>query len=111
MATSHGYHSTPEDQDYDLKPQLMKMIKAFKEKTNKPLKGTQESTIKQDKEKIKTVQVLQMETEAIKKTQREATLERKNLGNGTGKTRRKHHQQNTRDGRENPRSRIYNRMN
>ena len=44
-----------------------------------------------------------MEIEAIKKTQTEWILEMENLGNQTEITDYKHHQQNTRHGKENPR--------
>jgi hypothetical protein len=72
---SPGYHNTPEEQDYDLKPHLMKMIEAFKEnnslkviqeniikqvealkvETNKPIKEIQENIIKQAKDLNKMV--------------------------------------------------------
>jgi NADH/NAD ratio-sensing transcriptional regulator Rex len=57
----------------------MKIIEAFKEDRKNSLKEIQENTIKQVKELNKTVQELQMETETIKKTQREATMETNNL--------------------------------
>ena len=41
-----------------------------------------------------------METESIKRTQTKGILEIENLGKQTGINRRKHHQQNTRDGGE-----------
>ena len=38
MTASTGYPNTPEEQDYDLKSHLMKMIEAFKEDIIIPLK-------------------------------------------------------------------------
>jgi hypothetical protein len=58
------------------------------------------------KEMIKTVQDLTMEIETIKKTQTEAILEIETYL----QNRNKHHQQNTRDGRQNLRYTRYNRI-
>ena len=44
MTASTGYPNTPEEQDYDLKSHLMKMIEAFKEDINNSLKEMQENT-------------------------------------------------------------------
>ena len=77
---------TPEEQDCDLKPHLMKMIEAFKEDVNNSHKETQGNTIKQVKELNKTVQELKMEIEAIKKTQMEANLEMKKTKKRSGAT-------------------------
>jgi hypothetical protein len=49
-----------------------------------------------------------MEIEIIKKSQRETSLEIENLGKRSG-VRCKHHQQNTRDRKENLRCRRYQR--
>lgn len=43
---SPGYHNIPEEQDYDLKSHLMRMIEAFKEDVNNPFKGTKENTVR-----------------------------------------------------------------
>jgi hypothetical protein len=56
----------------------------------------------------KTILDLKMELETIKKSQREIALELENLGKRSG-VRCKHHQQNTRDTRENLRCRRYHR--
>jgi hypothetical protein len=58
------------------------------------------------KEMNKNILDLKMEIETIKKSQRETTLELENLGKRSGV---KHHQQNTRDRRENLRCRRYHR--
>jgi predicted nucleic acid-binding Zn-ribbon protein len=52
----------------------------LREETNKSLKAKEENTIKQVKEFNKNIQELKMEIEAIKKTQKEATLKMDNLG-------------------------------
>ena len=57
-----------------------KQVKALKEETIKPLKEIQENIIKQVKVSNKTILELKMEIEAIKKTQKEATLKMDNLG-------------------------------
>ena len=51
------------------------MTEAFKEMMNKSLKALKENAIKQVKEINKTAQDLNVETEAIKKTQTEGILE------------------------------------
>jgi hypothetical protein len=61
------------------------------------------------KERNKTIQNLKMEVETIKKSQRETTLELENLGEKIRTHRSKHHQQNTRDRREDIRARRYHR--
>ena len=58
----------------------MKMIETFKEDIKNSLKEIQENRIKQVKTLNKVVQELKTETETIKKTQREATLEMDILG-------------------------------
>jgi DNA repair ATPase RecN len=107
---------------------LMKMIEAFKEEMNKSLKEIQENIIKQVEdlqnktnkhkaiqEKVNEIdkigQDLKMEIETIKKTKAKAILEMENLGKRTGNTDCKYHQHNTRDSRENVRSRRYHRRN
>ena len=122
--------NTPEKQDSDLKSHLMmmienfkkdinnslkeiqentaKLVKALKEETQKSLKELQENTTKQVKELNKTIQDLKIEIETIKKSQRETTLEMENLEIFRSH-RFKHHQQNTRDRRENLRCRRYHR--
>ena len=71
--------SLPPLKSLDLKPNLMKIIEAFKKEMNKFLKEIQENIIKQVKEMNKTVQDVKMETEAIKKVQAEGILEMENL--------------------------------
>jgi predicted nucleic acid-binding Zn-ribbon protein len=56
-----------------------KQAEAFKEEAYKYIKEIQENTSKQVKELNKTIQVLKMEIETIKKLQRETTLEIENL--------------------------------
>jgi hypothetical protein len=60
------------------------------------------------KEVNKTIQDLKIEIETKKKSQREKMLEIENLGK-IRSHKYKHHQQNTRDRRENLRCRKYNR--
>ena len=72
---SPGYPNTTEAQENDLKSNLIKMTEAFKEMMNKSLKALKENAIKQVKEINKTAQDLNVETEAIKKTQTEGILE------------------------------------
>lgn len=59
----------------------------------------------------KTVQVLKLEKEPIKKTQTEIVLEMNILRIKTGTTRGKHHQKNTRHGSGNLRNWRYGRRN
>jgi F0F1-type ATP synthase membrane subunit b/b' len=54
-------------------------VQALKEETQKSLKELQENTIKHMKEKNKTIHVLKMEIETIKKSQREKNLVLANL--------------------------------
>jgi chromosome segregation ATPase len=98
--TSPGYTITPEKQDMDLKSLLMmmmmedftkeiqestsKQLEAVKEETHKILRELQESTTKQMMELNKTIQDLKVEVETIKKSQRESTLEKENLGKKSG---------------------------
>lgn len=56
---------TKKVQENDLKSNFIKMIKAFKEETDKPLKELQANTIKLVKERNKTVQDLNVEIKAI----------------------------------------------
>lgn len=56
---------TKKVQENDLKSNLIKMIKAFTEETDKPLKELQENTITLAKERNKTVQDLNVEIKAI----------------------------------------------
>ena len=44
---SSEYPNTPEQQNYDFKSHLMKMIEALKEEINKPFKEIQENTNKE----------------------------------------------------------------
>ena len=64
----------------------MKIIEAFKEVSNNPLKEIQENTGKQVKELNKEIQDLKVEVETIKRTQMEANLDMKNLGKRSGIT-------------------------
>jgi hypothetical protein len=87
-----GYPNTPDKQDFDLKSHLMNRIEGFKkdinysikeiqentgkqevlkEETQKSLKELQKNTTKQEKEMNKTIQDLKMETQTIKKSQRD----------------------------------------
>ena len=124
---SPGYPNIPEKQDSDLKSHLMKMIEDLKEDINNSLKEIQENTGKQ-------VEVLKEETQkALKELQENTTKQVKELNRtiqdlkngsrhnkeittrdnyGDRKPRKgirshrwKHHQQNTRDRRENLRCR------
>ena len=52
---SPGHPNTAEAQENDLQSNLIKMIEAFKEETNKSLKEIQENIIKQVKEMNKIV--------------------------------------------------------
>jgi chromosome segregation ATPase len=104
--SSLGYSTTPEKQDSELKSLLLMVIEDFKkdinnslkemqentgkqledlkEETQKSLKELQENTTKQVKEMNKTIQDLKMEIEAIKKSQKETTMEIENLGKRSG---------------------------
>jgi hypothetical protein len=99
---SPGYTITLEKQDSDITSLLMtmmedfkkdvnnslkeiqdktgKQVEALKEETQKSLKVLQANTIKEAKEINKNIQDLKVETERIKKSQREKTLEFENLG-------------------------------
>ena len=66
ITASPEYSNTAEAQENDSKSNHMKMIEAFKEEMNKPLKEIQENAIKQVKMN-KTVQDLNMERESMKK--------------------------------------------
>jgi hypothetical protein len=99
---SPGYTITLEMQDSALKSLLMMMIEDFKkdinhslkeiqentrkqlealkEESQKSLKELQENSIKRAKERNKTSHNLKMELEKIQKSQRETTLELRNLG-------------------------------
>ena len=125
------HHHTGKKQDSDLKSLLIMMIEDFekdinnslkeiqdntskqlealKKKTQKSLKELQETSIKQEKEMSKIIQDLKMEIETVKKSQRETALELENLGKRSGVIDARHHQQNTRDRRENLRGRRYHR--
>jgi uncharacterized protein YeaO (DUF488 family) len=61
-----------------------KQVEDLKEETQKFLKELQENKTKQVKELVKTIQNLKMEIETINKSQRETTLEMKNLGKRSG---------------------------
>ena len=97
--TSPGYTITPEKQDMDLKSLLMmmmedfkkeiqentgKQLEAFKEETQKCLRELKENSTKQEMELNKNIQDLKIEVEAIKKSQRETTLEIVILGKKSG---------------------------
>jgi hypothetical protein len=86
-----------------------KQVKVLKEEGQKSLKELQGNTTKQMMELNKMIQDLKMEIGTIKKTQRETTLEIKNLGKKSGNIDAQHQQQNTRDGRENLRYRRFHR--
>ena len=77
---SPGYTITLEKQDSDLKSLLMMMTENFKKSISNFLKEIQENSSKPVKELNKTIQDLKMELETIKKSQRETTLELRNLG-------------------------------
>jgi len=59
----------------EIQDNIGKQVEALKEETQKSLNELQENTTKQVKELSKTIQVLKMEIETIKKLQRETTLE------------------------------------
>ena len=61
-----------------------KQVEVLKKETQKSLKELQENTTKQEKELNKTIKDLKMKIEAIKKEQRETTLEIENLGKESG---------------------------
>jgi hypothetical protein len=82
---SPGYPNIAETQD-DLKPNIIKMIEAFKGEMNKSLKEIQENTFKQVKDMNKTVQDLKIQIDAINKIQTEGILKMENLGKRIGTT-------------------------
>jgi predicted nucleic acid-binding Zn-ribbon protein len=84
IIASPGYTITPEKQDMDLKSFLMMVMEDFRKEINNSLKEIQENTSSQVKELNKTIQDLKIEVEAIKKSQRESTLEIENLGKKSG---------------------------
>jgi len=95
-----------EDFKKDVKNSLREQVEAYREVAQKSLKELQENTIKQLKE-------LKMEIEAIKKEHMEHR-HRNNPGHRKAKEETRScrytlHQQNTRDGRENLRSRRFHR--
>ena len=77
---SRGYTITPEKQDMDLKSLLMVIMEDYKKDINNSFKEIQENTSNQVKKLNKTIQDLKVEVETIKKSQRETTLEKENLG-------------------------------
>jgi hypothetical protein len=83
-----------------------KQVEVFKKETQKFLKELQENTTKQVKELNKTIKSLKMEVETITKRDNSGD---KNPRKEIRSLRYKHHQQNTRDGRENLRCRRYHR--
>jgi glutamyl-tRNA reductase len=102
---SPGYPNTPLKQYSYLNSHFIKMIEDFKKDINNSLNKTQENTSKQEealkeemhkfleelqkntskqvKELNKTIQDLKMETESLKKPQKETALSMKNLGKTT----------------------------
>jgi hypothetical protein len=128
---SPGYPNTPEKQDLDFKSHLMLMIEDFKKDINNSLKEIQENTGKE-------LDALKEETQkSLKELQENTSIQVKALnknhpgsknGNRNNKEitkgdnpedrkprkeirsyRCKHHQQNARDRREDPRCRRYHR--
>jgi hypothetical protein len=83
-------------------------VEDLKEEAQNSLKELQENTTKQVMELNKTIQDLKMEEEIIKKTQRDNSGDR-NPRKEIRNHRCEHQQQNTRDGRENLRCRIFHR--
>jgi hypothetical protein len=81
---SPGYNITPKKQDMDLKSLLMMMMKNYKMDIDNFFKEIKENTSKQVKKLKKKNKYLKMEVEIIKKSQREITLERENLGKKSG---------------------------
>jgi len=69
-------------------------VEALKEETQRSLKRVTKNTTKHVKEFNRTMQDLKMDTETMKKSQREAALAIENLGRRLGI---KYHQHNTRD--------------
>lgn len=72
--------NTTKAQENDLESKLIKMMKAVKEETNKSLKEIQLKV----KEINRMMQIVIMETEAMKKTQAEGILEMESLGRRRG---------------------------
>jgi dsDNA-specific endonuclease/ATPase MutS2 len=73
-----------EDFTKEIQESTSKQLEAVKEETHKILRELQESTTKQMMELNKTIQDLKVEVETIKKSQRESTLEKENLGKKSG---------------------------
>jgi hypothetical protein len=99
-----------EDFTKDINNSLKEQVEALKEETQNSLEKLQKNTIKQEKKINKTIQDLKMKIETIKKSQRKTALsifgDRKHMKE-IRSYRYKHHQQNTKDRRENLRGRIY----
>ena len=72
-----GYPNTAETQENDHRFNIMKVILVFKREMNKSFKVIQENTIKLVNEINKIVQDVEIEIEAIKKTQSQRIMEMK----------------------------------
>jgi len=118
------YLNTPEKQDLDFKSHLIMMMEDFKKDIKNSHRETQENINKQveayreephnslkefQKKTIKQVKELKIERESIKKAQRETILDIENQRKRQGDVDKRYHQQNTRDRRENLRSRRFHR--
>jgi chromosome segregation ATPase len=122
-SASPGHPNAPEKLEPDLKAYLMMMVEDIKKEFNNSLKEIQENTAKElqvlkEKQEDTTKQVMEMnkiilnlkiEVDTIEKTQSEATQEIETLGKKIWNHRSEHHQQNTRDERENLRCRRFHR--
>jgi hypothetical protein len=86
-----------------------KQVETLKDETHKSLKKLQENTTKQVKELNKTVHDLKNGNRNNNEITKRDNLEIENPGKGSGLIRHKHHQQNTKDRRENLRGRRYHR--
>jgi chromosome segregation ATPase len=68
----------------DLKSLLMMMMEDYEKDINNSLKEIQDNTSNQVKEFNKSIQDVQMEVETVRKSQRETTLKKENLGKKSG---------------------------
>ena len=93
----------------ELQENTAKQVEVLKEETQKSLKKLQENTTKQVKELNKTVHDLKNGNRNNNEITKRDNLEIENPGKGSGLIRHKHHQQNTKDRRENLRGRRYHR--
>ena len=96
----------------NIKKDFNNSLKEIQENTDKKvevLKEIHKTQPKQVMELNKTIQDLKMEIESIKESKRETTPKDRKPSKLTRRHRLKHHQQNTRDRRENLRWKRYHR--